>query len=66
MSCKSCGSVNQTKVAAEINLHLSIPESLSQPSILVFPKVLVCLDCGISQFILPESELGQLRGSIAA
>jgi hypothetical protein len=66
MSCSSCASTNQTQFVAEVNLHVSSPGNLNQPAVLVFPKVLVCLDCGVAQFTLPESELGQLRRDIAA
>ena len=31
-------------------------ESLNKPLVWVFPLVLVCLDCGLAQFTLPEGE----------
>jgi hypothetical protein len=31
----------------------------------VFPKLLVCLDCGFTEFAVPESELRQLVESAA-
>jgi hypothetical protein len=62
MSCTSCGSENQMQFVTEINLHLTGTKTLSQPAVLVFPKVWVCLDCGLSQFTLPESEVVLLKG----
>ena len=66
MPCVSCGFQNQTQFVAEINIHFSGLKNLSKPNVLVFPKVLVCLDCCVSQFTLPEGEVGLLRGDFAA
>ncbi len=66
MACRSCGSENQTQFVAEINIHFSGLRNLDKPGVLVFPKLLVCLDCGVSQFTVPKGELGLLRGNIAA
>ena len=65
-ACRSCGSKNQTEFASEIMIHFSGLRNLDKPGVLVFPKLLICLDCGVSQFTLEEGELGQLRGNIAA
>jgi hypothetical protein len=43
-----------------MNLHFPGRENLDKPGIFVFPKVLVCLDCGSSQFAVSESELAVL------
>ncbi len=64
--CGSCRSENQTQFVAEINIHFSGLRNVDKPGVLVFPKLLVCLDCGASQFTLSEGELGLLRGNIAA
>jgi hypothetical protein len=66
MVCRSCGSENQTQFVAEINIHFPGLRNLDKPPVLVFPKLVVCLDCGVSRFTLPEGELGLLRGTIAA
>ena len=67
MSCLSCGSGNQAEFSTEINIHLpGLKKPDKRPSVFVFPKVLVCLDCGSSQFALPESELYLLWESTAA
>ena len=62
----SCGSGNQAEFSAEINIHFSGLKNLDKPSVLVFPKLLVCLDCGLSQFTLPETELCLLEKGAAA
>jgi hypothetical protein len=66
MSCLVCASVNQAEFAAEVNVHFPGLKNLDKPSVFVFPKLLVCLDCGISQFATPKTELAILaRGSVA-
>ena len=64
MSCKSCQSNNQHQFSAEINIHPSAFEG----GIFVFPKLVVCLNCGFTEFLLPETELRLLaeRDSSAA
>jgi hypothetical protein len=61
MSCLSCASGNQEAFAAEINIHFPSLKNLEKPSVFVFPKVSVCLDCGCSRFTIPETELARLQ-----
>ena len=60
MSCTRCLSLHETELNTEINLHFSGLTDMDDSGIFVFPKVLVCLDCGLSQFIVGESELAQI------
>ena len=63
--CQSCASTRQMEFLGEICLHfLGGLESLDKPLVWVFPKVLVCLDCGLAQLRIPEAELRTL-GSAA-
>jgi hypothetical protein len=57
MQCKACGSHKQTELNAEINVHVPGLKNLDRPAVLVFPKLLLCLDCGFTEFTLRESEL---------
>jgi hypothetical protein len=57
MQCKACGSHNQAEFSAEINVHFPGLKNLDKPAVLVFPKLLLCRDCGFSEFTLRESEL---------
>jgi hypothetical protein len=57
MACRSCGSENQTEFGAEINIHFPGRKGLDKPAVLVFPKLVVCLDCGFTQFTLREADL---------
>jgi len=66
MSCKSCGSENHAQYGAEINIHYQGLENADKPAVLAFPKLTVCLDCGFTEFTIPEAELRLLGESGAA
>jgi hypothetical protein len=61
MACLSCRSVKQVELTAEMLAHF-FPglKSLDKPTVWLFPKLLVCLDCGTARFTVPETELAQL------
>jgi hypothetical protein len=65
MACEACGSANDPEFSAEINIHFPGPMSLDEPGFFVFPKLAVCLDCGFTQFTLPERELCMLKKVLA-
>ena len=60
MVCRSCQAENVAKFGAEINIHFPAQKGLDEPSVFVFPKLVVCLGCGFTNFTLPETELRQL------
>ena len=66
MPCKLCGSDNQKEFDAEINIHFPGLKGLEQPGILVFPQLVVCLNCGFAEFTVPETELRPLPKRAAA
>ena len=70
MGCTLCSPDNQLEFSAEINIHFSRIANADHPGVLTFPKILICLDCGISRFTIPGHELRALRegsaGSTAA
>ena len=65
-SCVSCGSGNQREFAAEMNIHfpyikgLEVIKGLDVPSVWIFPRLLVCMNCGSAQLTIPEAELKTL------
>jgi predicted nucleic-acid-binding Zn-ribbon protein len=63
MTCKSCGSENPVEFAAEMNLHFLRPKSAVKASVLLFPRLMICLNCGFSEFKVSESELHLLDKS---
>ncbi len=58
--CRSCQSANQSTFNGEIAIHFPGFEGLDKPIVWVFPKLLVCLNCGFTEFAIPEKELGVL------
>ncbi|MGC1416673.1 MAG: hypothetical protein WA817_15415 [Candidatus Acidiferrum sp.] len=48
------------KVTAEIAIHFPGPKNIDKPIVWAFPEIVVCLDCGTAEFVVPESELRQL------
>jgi hypothetical protein len=60
MVCPLCQSGNQREFTAEINIHFPGRKGLTIPTVLVFPPLLVCLDCGAAQFTVPEPDLKKL------
>ena len=65
MSCPSCASLNLAEFPTEIMIHLGGLTHPTDPGVLVFPKVLVCLACGCSRLSIPEAELRPLREASA-
>jgi len=66
MRCKSCGSENLGNFTAEIVIHFPGLKNLDEPPVFVFPKLVVCRDCGVAEFAIPEDELRLLGKSRAA
>jgi len=52
-------------ISREICLHFPGGlESLDKPLLWMFPKVVVCLDCGVAQFAVPEAELKLIQDNL--
>ena len=58
MTCKRCGSDRKSVFNGEIAVHFRGLKGLEKPIVWMFPKLLVCLDCGVTEFAVPERELG--------
>lgn len=62
MSCKRCASYSVRKdFGGEVAVHFPGIEGLDKPIVWVFPKIAVCLDCGLAEFDVPEEQLEQLN-----
>ena len=61
MKCRSCSSLGAQTFNGEIALHFSGLDGLTRPIVWVFPKVLVCLDCGFAEFAVPDEPMKTLR-----
>jgi hypothetical protein len=60
VACSSCRSDAVKVFASEINIHFLEPENATK-SILTFPKLLICLNCGLADFLLTGEDLQSLR-----
>jgi len=65
MACNSCGSVNQRKFTSEIDIHFPGLSNVRKSPILVYPELLVCLNCGKAEFTVSKDELALLAKSDA-
>lgn len=54
MACRQCASENLTQLSSEIAVHLP---KLGIPHVFLFPVLLVCLNCGFSEFVMSEAEV---------
>lgn len=63
MVCMKCQSTALALIPAEIRLYRNSPRTMSHPPMTPSPDILVCLDCGWSEFSIPRSWLsaGWLR-----
>lgn len=57
MPCKKCGSGQQREYTSEMGVHVEEHGDLDRQAVLLFPRLLVCLECGFTEFTLSESEL---------
>ena len=58
--CAFCKSANQREFPSEICIHFPGIDSSTRPAEFVFPQILICLECGVAQFPIPDAELERL------
>ena len=63
MACFSCRSENVKAFNSEISIHIPGETNLTQ-SVRAFPKLLVCLDCGLADVLLSQDELRNLTQTV--
>ena len=61
MQCQSCQSYRQAQLTAEIAIHFPGYENLNTPHVLIFPEIVVCLDCGSTTLKIPKAELQSIQ-----
>jgi hypothetical protein len=49
-----------------MNIHLPGFNGLEKPTVWIFPEIVICLDCGFAECVVPESELRKLARGAAA
>jgi hypothetical protein len=57
MPCKKCGLEHQREYTSEMNVHFQQQSDFDRQAVLLFPKLLVCLECGFTEFTISQSEL---------
>ena len=60
-NCRRCASKNRAEFSGELAIHFTGLAGLNKPVVWIFPKLLVCLNCGYTEFIVPEKELQVLK-----
>ena len=52
----------------EIAVHFKGLKNMDEPTVLLFRELVVCLNCGVTEFVVPERELRLLakRGGSGA
>jgi hypothetical protein len=55
--CKSCGSINIDKFIGEMGIRRPGLKNVDKPSVLVYSELIVCLNCGKAEFVVPKAEL---------
>jgi hypothetical protein len=55
--CRLCGSVNLNQFIGEMGIRRPGLKNIDDPVAWVFPELIVCLDCGAAEFVVPEGEL---------
>jgi len=65
MSCKRCESGKLKDFSSEIAIHFPGGGGLNQHQVFVSPKLLVCLDCGFAEFVIPNDQRERLNSLIS-
>jgi hypothetical protein len=60
VTCLSCQSVEQLELIAEMLIHFPGLKNVDKPAVWLFPRLLVCPNCGFSRFTVPETELASI------
>jgi len=53
--------VNLKTFSAEMGIHFPGLKNVEKPVVWVFPSLLVCLDCGFSEFFVPDQQRSNLK-----
>jgi hypothetical protein len=64
MLCKKCASTRQQNFSGELAVAFSGIERIGHSPVYICQKVLVCLDCGYAELVIPATELEKLRKGI--
>ena len=60
LACRVCGSEHVQKLRGEIAMRVPGLKNIDKPVVWLFPDIVVCMDCGIAEFAVPQDELRML------
>jgi len=60
-TCKQCHSERLGNFSGELAIHFTGLAGLNKPIVWIFPNLLVCFNCGRTEFIVPERALQVLE-----
>jgi hypothetical protein len=64
MSRNKCACENYREFNGEVAIHFPGIEGLKKPIVFTFPKLRICLECGRTEFTVPERELRVLATGV--
>ena len=64
MPCKRCDSEQTKTFTGEVAIHFAGMNGLNKPMVFVFPILVVCLHCGLTEFMVPADELSVLATGV--
>jgi hypothetical protein len=66
MPCRACKSENMQKFEGELTASLPDAKKVNVPPVYICQNVLICLDCGFAELMVPTTELHTLKRGKAA
>jgi hypothetical protein len=66
MPCRACKSENLQRFDAELTASLPEAKGVNIAPVYICRSVLICLDCGFAELIVPANELHSLKRGKAA
>lgn len=66
MACKRCGTLAQQELDSELSASFPDMKRANFSPIYFAQRILVCLDCGFAELVIPGPELQRLRKGAAA
>ena len=64
VTCRECSSDMLKDFDGELGIHFSDRKSLDKPSLLLYPKLKVCLKCGHAEFIVSDTQIEELENGV--
>jgi hypothetical protein len=64
MACKQCASEKLQVLTGELSVSPPYAQLVSIPPVYVCQEVIVCLQCGFAELIIPTVELDELRAQL--